>query len=289
MAKNEQDKRKLDTFLNYMFYSDELLNRTDDENELKTRATDFIERLKDFNNNDLYASKEQILNNDYFIGIVVHVISDDIELDEERLNEIVKDFNRVNSFFTNEGDNAFKILDEYNGIVSKDSEGYYQINDTLINKVVKDNGFYLSNSEDKDDLKNKLFDTWENQQELITQETLDKNSEEQNGINFKHFVFCEEYLKRGKIKPTCEHLGISRNTAYLWLKNDKVQEYLKSRQEEIKQETDNTFLDTYKACFDELNGIIKGYSETSDKLKAIDVFLKHYANMERIKQPTSED
>ena len=289
LSEQEKETIKLDTYLNYMFYSDELLNRTDKEDEIQERETSLKERIQGFNNNELYAKKEQILEHDHFISTVSRVLTDETELDEERLNEIVKDYNRVNAFFNNEGDNAFKILDEYNGIVSKDSEGYYQINDTIINKVIKDNNFYISDKEDKDALKNKLFDTWENQQELITQETLDKNSTEQNGINFKHFVFCEEYIKRGKIKPTCDHLGISRNTAYLWLKDENVQAYLKSRKEEIKQETDNTFLDTYTACFNELNSIIKGYSEQSDKIKAIDVFLKHYENLERLKQPTYED
>ena len=104
----------------------------------------------------------------------------------------------------------------------------------------------------------------------------------------QHFIFCEEYLKRGKIKPTCEHLGISRNTAYTWLKDKKVQEYLTSRQDEIKEETNNTFLNTYRECFNVLNEMITDNNlYDSDKIKAIDTFLKHYTNIERIKQPST--
>ena len=121
---------------------------------------------------------------------------------------------------------------------------------------------------------------------MITNDNLNKSSEERNGLNFKHFIFCEEYIKRGKIKPTCDYLGISRNTAYLWLKDDKVQNYLKERQEEIKQDTDNTFKMTYNECFNQLNEMINStYIQNGDKIKAIDTFLKHYENIERLKKP----
>lgn len=287
MSKENQDKIRKDTFLNNLFYSDELANYTDDKEVIEQRKKELEDTIRGFNPNELVANKETLLQHNEFMTLLASTITSDY-LDIERLNEIIQDYDRVNNFFNNEGDNAYNILKEYKGIVTKDRDGFYKINDTILDKVINDNGFYLSYKDDKEQLKNTLFDTWENQQELITQDKLDKYSEERNGINFKHFVFCEEYLKRGKIKPTCEHLGISRNSAYLWLKDEKVQAYLNSRKEEIKQETDNTFLDTYTSCFNELNNIINSETtERSDKIRAIDVFLKHYENLERLKQPST--
>lgn len=287
MSKENQDKIRKDTFLNNLFYSDELANYTDDKEVIEQRKKELEDTIRGFNPNELVANKETLLQHNEFMTLLASTITNDY-LDIERLNEIIQDYDRVNNFFNNEGDNAYNILKEYKGIVTKDRDGFYKINDTILDKVINDNGFYLSYTDDKEQLKNTLFDTWENQQELITQDKLDKYSEERNGINFKHFVFCEEYLKRGKIKPTCEHLGISRNSAYLWLKDEKVQAYLNSRKEEIKQETDNTFLDTYTSCFNELNNIINSETtERSDKIRAIDVFLKHYENLERLKQPST--
>lgn len=287
MSKENQDKIRKDTFLNNLFYSDELANYTDDKEVIEQRKKELEDTIRGFNPNELVANKETLLQHNEFMTLLASTITSDY-LDVERLNEIIQDYDRVNNFFNNEGDNAYNILKEYKGIVTKDRDGFYKINDTILDKVINDNGFYLSYTDDKEQLKNTLFDTWENQQELITQDKLDKYSEERNGINFKHFVFCEEYLKRGKIKPTCEHLGISRNSAYLWLKDEKVQAYLNSRKEEIKQETDNTFLDTYTSCFNELNNIINSTTtERSDKIRAIDVFLKHYENLERLKQPST--
>ena len=66
----------------------------------------------------------------------------------------------------------------------------------------------------------------------------------------------------------------------------QIQNYLKERQEEIKQDTDNTFKMTYNECFNQLNEMINStYIQNGDKIKAIDTFLKHYENIERLKKP----
>ena len=130
------------------------------------------------------------------------------------------------------------------------------VNDAIANKILRDNDLNVTDKDDLEDVKDAIGLTWENKKEILDPSTINDISEKQNGINFKQFIFCEEYLKRGKIKPTCEHLGISRNTAYLWLKDDKVQEYLKNRQDEIKKETDDTFIQTYRASFNQLNKMI---------------------------------
>ena len=212
-------------------------------------------------------------------------------INENFLNRLIEWHDDVNNFFNSEGDNAFKILELYDGqIVKKNSEGFYTLDDTIVNKVIKDSGFYVSDETEKKDIKNAIFDTWENQKEILTNDSINEYSEKRNGINFKHFIFCEEYIKTGKVKTTCDNLGISRNTAYLWLKDEKVQEYLKDRQDEIKRETDDTFIQTYRASFNELNKMINGrYLQNTDKIKAIDVFLKHYENIERLKQPINNN
>ena len=51
-------------------------------------------------------------------------------------------------------------------------------------------------------------------------------------------------------------------------------------------------MQTYQASFNQLNSMINSlYLDNGDKLKAIDIFLKHYENIERLKQPqtTYED
>ena len=180
----------------------------------------------------------------------------------------------------------------YGDIVYKDDNGFYEVNNAIANKLLRDNDLSVTDKDDLNDIKDAISLTWENKKEILNPNDINDISEKQNGINFKEFIFCEEYLKRGKIKPTCEHLGISRNTAYLWLKDEKVQEYLKNRQDEIKRETDDTFIQTYRASFNQLNKMINSTGiDTTDKIKAIDVFLKHYTNIERLKQPitTYED
>lgn len=288
LTEQEKEKQKDSIFIACMFYKEEIRNLTKDENELKERIKNIKDAIKDFNEGELITDKETLLNHDYFLRILANCIKgeyDPITFNEERLNDLISDFDKINSCFNIDGlDKTLDIWNMYGDIIPRDDNGYYTLNDTIVNKVIEDNDFYISDKDDQKHIKDEIFNTWENQEEILTQDSLNKYSEERNGINFKHFIFCEEYLKRGKIKPTCEHLGISRNTAYLWLKDEKVQEYLKSRKDEIKQETDNTFLSTYNACFSELNSIIKDeYTDNGDRLKAIDVFLKHYANMERIK------
>lgn len=280
-------------FIHNMLYSEEEANYTEDEEEIKRR----IEVIKndinnDFNEDDLLTSKEALLNHDYFLNLIAHFIKgeyDPVNFDEDRLNELIEAYDKINTCFNNDGlDKTLEIIEEYGKVIPKDANGFYQLNDTIVNKVIDDNDFYITNKEIKEDIEKEIFNTWENQKEILTQDSLNKYSEARNGINFKHFIFCEEYLKRGKIKPTCEYLGISRNTAYTWLKDDKVQAYLKSRQDEIKGETDSLFINTYRECFNELNDLITGhYTDNTDKIKAIDVFLRHYANMERIKQPST--
>ena len=281
----EQEQIKLNVIKNNMVYQEELDNI--DHNLTEQQIEEQIKTINKYLKEDIKDTPTFILNDDYFILILAILTANNPVLDITDLdyNAILERFNWYNegiTFFKDK--NAFKILDEYGAIVQKDNNGFYEINDVVVKKVLSDSGFYITG--DKSDIKNAIYDTWEDQTQMITNDNLNKSSEERNGLNFKHFIFCEEYIKRGKIKPTCDYLGISRNTAYLWLKDDKVQNYLKERQEEIKQDTDNTFKMTYNECFNQLNEMINStYIQNGDKIKAIDTFLKHYENIERLKKP----
>ena len=286
----DQEQIKLNVIKNNMVYQEELDHI--DHNLTEQQIEEQIKTINKYLKEDIKDTPTFILNDDYFILILAILTANNPVLDISDLdyNAILERYNWYNegvTFFKDK--NAFKILDEYGAIVQKDSNGFYEINDVVVKKVLSDSGFYITG--DKSDIKNAIYDTWEDQTQMLTNDNLNKSSEERNGLNFKHFIFCEEYIKRGKIKPTCDYLGISRNTAYLWLKDDKVQNYLKERQEEIKQDTDNTFKMTYNECFNQLNEMINGtYIQNDDKIKAISTFLKHYENMQRLKQPViSED
>lgn len=285
--------------INYVFDDDDRRDYTEDVKELKKRVEDIRETINSYNQSDLDYVKESLTENDYILQVLAHCIKDTSEdLDEDRLNDLIKKYNKINNFINND-DNYETILELYGDIVDKDDKGFYKINNAIINKILLDNELNIDINEDDDEendnirtIKDAISEVWENKKEILDPKQINDLSEKQNGINFKQFIFCEEYIKRGKIKPTCSYLGISRNTAYLWLKDDNVQNYLKNRQDEIKRETDDTFIQTYRDSFNELNRMIKSnYMQNADKIKAIDTFLKHYENIERLKQPltTYED
>lgn len=286
---------KTQIYLNNMFYQEWLDDKsyTEDEEIIKGRIKPLKDRVISLDIDEQL--KENILNSDYFLSLLAHVDfvnnnNPELDLTNTELNDLATEYDKINNFFRENGDEAFNVYDKY-GIVTKNSYGTYNLDD-VITTLAQDNDIVLDNEEQEKAFKNVIYNLYDDRTKLPNNDLINKASEEQNGINLKHFIFCEEYIKRGKIKPTCEFLGISRNTAYLWLKDEKVQAYLKDRQDEIKRETDDTFIQTYRASFDELNKMIKSnYMQNSDKIKAIDTFLKHYENIERLKQPltTYED
>lgn len=277
--------------INYVFKDDDRRDYTENVTELKERCETIKEAINSYDEQDLWYTKESLAENNYILSVLAHCIKDtNQDLDTKRLNELIGRYNDINDFIYSNYDNELyeEIIDFYGTIVNKDDNGYYEVNDAIATRILNDNELKVTDEDVLKDIKDAINLTWENKKEILDPNIINDISEKQNGINFKQFIFCEEYLKRGKIKPTCEHLGISRNTAYLWLKDDKVNEYLKNRQNEIKRETDDTFLQTYRASFNQLNKMINSnYMENSDKIKAIDVFLKHYENIERLKQPST--
>ena len=279
--------------INYVFKDDDKRDYTEDANEIKERCEVIKEAINSYDNSELWYTKESITENKVILETLATCIKNtQNDLDIDRYNELIGRYNKIVDFIYSNYDNSVyeEIIGFYGDIVDKDDNGNYEVNNAIANKIIADNNLIVSDDNVLSDIKEAINLTWENKKEILDPSTINDISEEQNGINFKQFIFCEEYLKRGKIKPTCEQLGISRNTAYLWLKDDKVNEYLKNRQDEIKRETDDTFIQTYRASFNELNKMINSRGiDTTDKIKAIDVFLKHYENIERIKQPSTTD
>ena len=278
--------------IHYTFKDHDFTDYTEDEDELNKRVIDIEDAIKSYKQEDLDYTIESLLN-PYILRVLAHCIKDtNKDLDADRLNDLIRNYNKINDFINN-NDEYDEVLGLYGDIVNK-HEGFYYVNDAVMYKVIEKNDLNIEIATDDDikDIKNLISDTWDNKKEILDPSKINDLSEQQHGITFKQFIFCEEYIKRGKIKPTCDFIGISRNTAYLWLDDTKVQEYLKKRQDEIKKETDDTFIQTYRASFNQLNKMINGtYTDTTDRIKAIDVFLKHYENIERLKQPqtTYED
>ena len=132
---------KKQVFIHHMFYSDEIVNYTEDEEELKQRKQRIINAIETQNNRDLLADKQRLLNNNYYLDILASCLTltenDPMDFNKERLNDTITDYDYINTFFNDEGENAYNILEEYDGeIITKDSKGYYILSDKIVNKVI---------------------------------------------------------------------------------------------------------------------------------------------------------
>ena len=279
-----EKETRLKTFINNMFYEEDIENGkyTDDESIIKKRLTelkDYIENEIEFEYSKL---KENILNNDEFLNILSHFdiieMMSDYGTPSDRIEEMADDYDHINNFFRDK--DAFTILHLY-GIVDKDENDLYKVNDAIIEKIIQENGFNIKKENDKNQIKDIITDTWEDKSQIITPDKLNEYSEKRNGINFKYFVFCEEYIKTGKITEVAKKLNIGRRTCYDYLEKKEVKEYLKERQKEIKEENTALMKQRFNECFDTLYsmGVANTqYVRDDIQVKAIDTFLKHYEN-----------
>lgn len=149
--------------------------------------------------------------------------------------------------------------------------------------MLKENNRYLE--ELTDNMNNEVAD----HSKPYSFDDINNKTKENEGLEYKYLLFCEEYLKRGKITETCEYLGIGRATAYRWLELEDVKNYINSRKEELEREAKERSKALFNKCYEELEHTIEhGY--TQEKLKAIDIFLKHHDNNRRIeKMAINED
>lgn len=277
-----EKETRLKTFINNMFYEEEINEGkyTDDENIINKRLKelkDYIENELDFENEKL---KENILQCDEFLNILSHfdiiTMFSEYGTPTDRIDELASDYDHINNFFRDK--DAFTILNLY-GIVEKDDNGEYIINDGIVETIIKENGYNVKDKDDTEELKEIIKDTWENKKEIITPDKLNEYSEKRNGINFKYFVFCEEYIKTGKITEVAKKLNIGRRTCYDYLEKKKVKDYLKERQKEIREENTELMKQRFNKCFDTLFDMgveHTQYVRDDIQVKAIDTFLKHY-------------
>ena len=277
-----EKETRLKTFINNMFYEEEINEGkyTDDENIINQRLKelkDYIENELDFENEKL---KENILQCDEFLNILSHfdiiTMFSEYGTPTDRIDELATNYDHINNFFRDK--DAFTILNLY-GIVEKDDNGEYIINDGIVETIITENGYNVEDKDDTEKLKEIIKDTWENKKEIITPDKLNEYSEKRNGINFKYFVFCEEYIKTGKITDVAKKLNIGRRTCYDYLEKKEVQDYLKERQKEIREENTELMKQRFNKCFDTLFDMgveHTQYVRDDIQVKAIDTFLKHY-------------
>lgn len=283
------------TFIDNMFYEDDFTDYdyTDDKETISKRVTELKEYMESIEIDEKL--KSNILDNNEFLELLSHFditellnkYSDEAVID--RIYELAQDYDHINNFFKDK--DAYTILNLY-GVVDKDDNGFYQLNDNIVNRIIQKNDYYIKSEDKQEEIKKLIFSNWENQKEIITPEKLDKYSEKRNGINFKYFLFCEEYIKSGKMTDVAKKLGIGRRTCYDYLQKKEVKQYLQERQEEIKEENTNLMKQRFNECFDTLYDMgVKNkdnsYTADSIKIKAIDIFLKHYENS--VLKPTNTD
>lgn len=272
------------TFIDNMFYEEDFTDYdyTEDKETISKRVAELKEYMESVEIDEKL--KSNILDNNEFLELLSHFditellnkYSDEAVVD--RIYELAQDYDHINNFFKDK--DAYTILNLY-GVVDKDDNGFYQLNDNIVNKIIQENDYYIESEDKQEEIKSLIFSNWENQKEIITPENLDKYSEKRNGINFKYFLFCEEYIKSGKMTDVAKKLGIGRRTCYDYLQKKEVKQYLQERQEEIKEENTNLMKQRFNECFDTLYSMGVAHTEcvtNTDQIKAIDTFLKHYEN-----------
>lgn len=181
-----------------------------------------------------------------------------------------------------------EIVETYGSIIFPEANEELTISTLEIKMLLKKSGFKVESEEVLENIKDELSRLWKNKKEMIVPSTLENNSKELEGISFKKFLFCEEYIKTGRIKTTCLNLGIGRTTAFEYMKDKEVQEYLETRKQEIKRESEEVFKQGINEAFEELLKIIKEDSRRDEvlnrKVKAIDTYLRHFENITRTRE-----
>ena len=148
--------------------------------------------------------------------------------------------------------------------------------------LLANEGFYIDsdNYKLKRSIQKIMFQLWENQHKPLTNESLNDYSIKREGLPFKKYLFCEEYMKSGNITKTCESLCIGRTTGQRYLNDEEVKKYIQERREQMKSENETRMKEGFHKCFNKLLEITEesGHQD-SDRIKAIDTFLKHYSNV----------
>lgn len=179
-----------------------------------------------------------------------------------------------------EGNEFFQISeDEQEEPEETEEELYYYIDNEDIERITQELGFEVYDNNTIQSIKDKFYQLWKDQKKDIDTNQIEEQCKIDNGISLKQFLFCEEYLKTGKIVDTCKNLGIGRTTAFDYLKKDEVKNYLKERRETIKSETNQLLESNFQKAMEGLSEMMEDETFKSDevRIKAIDTFLKYYS------------
>lgn len=242
-------------------------------------------------------AKEELMNLDeslcepLFIKIIAIALLEN-DFSKDLVIERQCDYIEAKKFL--ESDDHEEIYQEY-GLVIPKIDNEYSINrgekwknEIVKKKILAKEGF-TSEGEALNDVAEIINQKWRDKSQMITSERLNQFTQNDEGINFKQFLFCEEYLKTGKVKSTCELLGIGRTTAYNYLNEKEVQEYLKKRRDEMQKENQEIRKQAFNECFEILQDIFSNrYNQDTDRIKSIDIYLKHYENI-YMKKETGEE
>lgn len=242
-------------------------------------------------------AKEELMNLDeslcepLFIKIIAIALLEN-DFSKDLVIERQCDYIEAKKFL--ESDDHEEIYQEY-GLVIPKFDNEYSINrgekwknEIVKKKILAKEGF-TSEGEALNDVAEIINQKWRDKSQMITSERLNQFTQNDEGINFKQFLFCEEYLKTGKVKSTCELLGIGRTTAYNYLNEKEVQEYLKKRRDEMQKENQEIRKQAFNECFEILQDIFSNrYNQDTDRIKSIDIYLKHYENI-YMKKETGEE
>ncbi len=228
---------------------------------------------------------QMMINEELFCEVASHIYDEKIR---ERYY-IVDCWNKYIQgirFLDKDNKEKKEILETYNQIIIPYDSEYYLTEDEVKQLLLK-SGFQIDDTHKIRDIQKELEKLWKDKSKMLVPSVLEKDSKEWQGISFKKLLFCEEYIRTGKVKTTCEALGIGRTTAFEYLKDKEVQEYLQERKEEIRKESEELFKQGLNESFEELLKIIKEDSKQecvlNRKVKAIDTYLRHYENITRPK------
>lgn len=270
-------EEKREYIRNSCLYQEELDNFFElSEEEQKKYIKEAEEKITQLEPNEYELAKEMGADT-----LAIAFYSELDELNESRINDFY--MNRAKWYFDSkrffDKPEAEELLKEYGVLpVGKNGEyltsgDYDYIEGNIIERQFKD----LSYST-RDKAKKLINQIWEDKTQFLTDERLQELSEARNGIGFKEFLFCEEYIKTGKVTKTCESLGIGRTTCYDYLKKDEVKKYLETRRNEIKEESDYLMKQGFNDCFSELHRLATKETciQDHDRIKAIDCYLRHY-------------
>ena len=237
-----------------------------------------IQEVKDLLTTFEGINNKAMINEDLFCEVASHLYEEKIKI-KWHIVDCWNKYVQGLRFLDKENKEKKEIIETFGEIIIPYDNEYF-ITTGEVESLLLKNGFQINDSYKIRDIKNTLEKIWQDKSKMLVPSILEKDSREWQGIPFKKFLFCEEYIKTGRVKKTCENLGIGRTTAFEYLKDKEVQDYLQERRKEMKEEAERIFENGMTESFEELMKIIKEDSTSEGtlnrKVKAIDTFLRHY-------------